>query len=548
MGALHGLIEPEAWQIALDKFGAATGLTISIYESPSRAILGPVHATPLFEAITHGGRDPALFRECTDECLATPGAPVILEDLGVAVVGSPLRHGDEVLGTVVAGYRLTAFPEESAILRFARRHDLPMHVVWPTIRREAPLRRPRLRVYADLLAAFTDTLLRETVRAQEAAQAAARLAEANDAKDQFLAMLAHELRNPLAPIQIATQLIGHSRASPADLEQAREVVDRQVRHLARLLDDLLDVSRITRGKIELRKESVDLATVVATALEASRPLIETRGHTLAVSLPEDPVQLEADPIRLAQVITNLLNNAAKYTPSHGHIHVGATLEGRHVVLRVRDDGIGMAPELVARAFDLFMQGDRSLAHAEGGLGIGLTIVRTLVELHGGTVSATSDGPGWGSEFVVRLPIGVASAARAMRRVVPSAEVSRLPSLRILVVEDNADMREVLRKTLVGDGHRVEVADEGAAGLDLARSVRPDAVLVDIGLPDLDGYEVGRQIRAILGPSVGLIALTGYGQAQDRQRSQEAGFDAHLVKPVSARLLRETLAACHAPSR
>jgi signal transduction histidine kinase/CheY-like chemotaxis protein len=540
MGALQGLIEPEAWQIALDKFGAATGLTIGVYESPSRLILGPVHATPLFEAITQGGRDPALFRACTDECLATPDSPVILDDLGVAVVGSPLRRGDEVVGAVVAGYRLTAFPEESAILRFARRHDLPMHGVWPTIRREAPLLRMRLRVYADLLAAFTETLLRETVRAQEAAQAAARLAEANEAKDQFLAMLAHELRNPLGPIQIATRLIGHSQASPADLEKAREVVGRQVGHLARLLDDLLDVSRITRGKIELRKESVDLATVVATALEASRPLIEERGHALAVSLPEQQVRLEADPIRLAQVITNLLNNAAKYTPAGGHIRVGATLEGRQVVLRVRDDGIGMAPELVARAFDLFMQGDRSLAHAGGGLGIGLTVVRTLVELHGGTVSATSDGPGRGSEFVVRLPVSAESVAPTVSRGESRGEISRPPPLRILVIEDQADMRDLLRVMLTREGHRVDAADGGLPGLDLARSVRPDAVLVDIGLPDLDGYEVGRQIRAILGQSVRLIAVTGYGQAEDRMRSRAAGFDAHLVKPVSEPLLRESL--------
>ena len=460
----------------------------------------------------------------------------------MAVIGSPLRRGDDVVGAVVAGYRLTAFPEESAIGRFARRHDLPMHALWPTIRREAPLRQARLRVYADLLAAFTDTLLRTSIRAQEAAQAAARLAEGNAAKDQFLAMLAHELRNPLAPIRIAAQLVGHSAASPSDIETAREILNRQVAHLARLLDDLLDVSRITRGKIELRKEWVDLATVVATALEASRPLIEEHGHQLAVSLPQDPVTLEADPVRLAQVITNLVNNAAKYTPPHGHIRVVAAREGQHVVLRVRDNGRGMPPELVPRVFDLFIQGDRSLAHAAGGLGVGLTVVRTLVELHGGTVAASSEGPGRGSEFVVRLPIG---EARAARRGVPAAEVqapTASPRLHVLVIEDNADMRVLLRALLTGEGHRVEAADTGAAGVDLARSGRPDVVLVDIGLPDLDGYEVGRQIRAILGPSVRLIALTGYGQAEDRQRSRAAGFDAHLVKPVSGALLHETIAA------
>jgi signal transduction histidine kinase len=220
-------------------------------------------------------------------------------------------------------------------------------------------------------------------------------------------MLAHELRNPLAPIRIAAQLVGQTAANPSDIETAREILNRQVAHLARLLDDLLDVSRITRGKIELRKEWVDLATVVATALEASRPLIEEHGHQLAVSVPQEPVALEADPVRLAQVITNLVNNAAKYTPPHGHIRVVAAREGPHAVLRVRDNGSGMPPELVPRVFDLFTQGDRSLAHAGGGLGVGLTVVRTLVELHGGTVAASSEGPGRGSEFVVRLPIGEA---------------------------------------------------------------------------------------------------------------------------------------------
>jgi len=539
MGALPTLIEPEAWHVALEKFGAATNLTIGVYESPPRRVLGPLHATPLFEVLNRGRPDPPLFSECTRECLATRASPIILEEHGVAVIGSALREDDEVVGAVVAGYRLTAFPDELATRRFAQRHELPMHALWPTIRRQAPLLRARLRIYAELLAAFTDTLLREHVRARDAAQAAAGLAEANDAKDQFLAMLAHELRNPLAPIRIAAQLISHKRVSPSDLEKARAVVDRQVGHLARLLDDLLDVSRITRGTIVLQKESVDLATVVATALEASRPLIEERGHHLAVSVPTDPVRLEADPVRLAQVVTNLVNNAAKYTPPGGQIRVAASLDGDDVVLRVRDTGIGMEPGLVARAFDLFRQGDRSLAHASGGLGVGLTIVRKLVELHGGTVSATSEGPGHGSEFEVRLRRGnVAAVTNGVSR----PEIPRLSPSRVLVIEDNPDMGSVVRAFLTGDGHRVEVASGGASGVELARSMRPEVVLVDIGLPDLDGYEVARQIRAMLGASVRLIALTGYGHASDRQRSREAGFDAHLVKPVSGQLLHETLGA------
>ena len=416
MGALRTLIEPAAWHTALEKFGAATGLTIGVYDSPSRRVLGPVHATPLFEAIHRDGREPALFRSAPASVSRRRTRPSSWTT--TAWPSSGARSGEAMTWS-------GPWSPATASRRFRRSRPsgaLPDVTICRCTPCGPPSDAKRHCVGHD--SASTRTCSRRSptrscgraIRAQEAAQAAARLAEGNAAKDQFLAMLAHELRNPLAPIRIAAQLVGHSAASPSDIETAREILNRQVAHLARLLDDLLDVSRITRGKIELRKESVDLAIVVATALEASRPLIEEHGHQLAVSVPQDPVTLEADPVRLAQVVTNLVNNAAKYTPPHGHIRVVAAQEGRQVVLRVRDNGSGMPPELVPRVFDLFIQGDRSLAHAAGGLGIGLTVVRTLVELHGGTVSASSEGPGRGSEFVVRVPIG---EARAARRGVPA---------------------------------------------------------------------------------------------------------------------------------
>jgi CheY-like chemotaxis protein len=307
--------------------------------------------------------------------------------------------------------------------------------------------------------------------------------------------------------------------------------------LTRLLDDLLDVSRITTGKINLRKEPVNLATAVANALEASRNLIQEREHSLYVSLPEAPIWVDADPVRLEQVITNLLNNAARYTPPKGHIRVSASRENADAVLRVRDDGVGIPAHLLSRVFDLFTQGERSVARSEGGLGIGLTIVRNLVELHGGSATVASEGPGWGCEFVVRLPLGKTGEVSPEP---PATASVVLPILRILVIEDNADSREMLRSILELEGHRVEVAEDGTAGLEAARSFRPDVAVIDIGLPGLDGYEVGRRIRSDLGLSASLIALTGYGQAEDRRRSEDAGFDAHLVKPVTPEQIREAL--------
>ncbi len=350
----------------------------------------------------------------------------------------------------------------------------------------------------------------------------------NRAKDEFLAMLGHELRNPLMPIGIAMQTIrGQAERDPA-VQLARDAVERQVKHLSRLLDDLLDVSRLMRGKIELRKETVALQTIVAEALEATRGFIDARSHVVSVSLADDPLWLEADPTRITQVVGNLLNNAAKYTPRGGEISVTGYGERGEVVLRVRDTGIGIAPEMLRPVFDLFVQADRSLAGSEGGLGVGLTLARTLIELHGGNIIVRSEGPGRGSEFVVRLPVGVPVGPRRRddsRRVAVQAR-------HILLVEDDEHVRKALHRTLTLDGHRVEVARDGPEGVEIALATGPEVAFIDIGLPGIDGYEVGRRIRAALASRVLLVALTGYGQERDHRRSSEAGFDAHLVKPVT----------------
>jgi len=539
MALLQTLLQADAWRVALEKYGAATGTAVSVYEVPDRLILGPIHPTAFSEAVNKARQEPAMFAACVRQCLARPETPVIIEDQGVAVIGTRLALSGEAIGVVVAGYGLTAFPEEAAVRRFTLRYGLPFLPVWRAMRGQAPLTTSRLAVYAELLVALTESLLNENVRLQEYERTATRLAEANKAKDRFLAMLAHELRNPLAPIRIAMQVMSRIGGTESpDVQKARDIVDRQVKHLTRLLDDLLDVARITSGKIELHKEPVNLATAVANALEASRGLIEEREHTLAASLPEAPVFVDADPMRLEQVIINLLNNAAKYTPPHGQIRVIARRENAEAVLRVQDNGIGIAPDLLPYVFDLFIQADRTLARSEGGLGIGLTIVRNLVEVHDGTIAVDSEGPGQGSEFVVRLPLA-SGTQTGSEFPVPKAAV--VPALRILVIEDHPDTRELLRAMLELDGHRVEVAEDGPPGVVIARALRPDVVLIDIGLPSLDGYEVGRQLRRDLGKSVTLIALTGYSQPTDRRRSTEAGFDAHLVKPASPEEIRDVLA-------
>lgn len=381
------------------------------------------------------------------------------------------------------------------------------------------------------------------ITAQKRAESALR--EADRRKDEFLAMLAHELRNPLAPVRNALAILRMPGADERTFVQAREMMERQVQHLVRLVDDLLDVSRINRGKIHLRKERVELATVIERAVETARPVIDALGHQLTVTLPPEPVVLEADLTRLAQVVANLLNNAAKYTDRAGKIWLTALVEGgalspRFVTIHVRDTGIGIAAEMLPHVFDLFAQADRSLERAQGGLGIGLTLVRHLVEMHGGTVSVQSEGTGQGAEFVVRLPLPSKPPARETEKHRPHAAVPG-PTRRVLVVDDNVDAAESLGLMLRLWGHEIRLAHNGLEALEEAARFRPDLVLLDIGLPEMDGYEVARQLRqrADMAQPM-LVAVTGYGQEEDRRRSLESGCDLHLTKPVDPSALAALL--------
>jgi PAS domain S-box-containing protein len=370
-----------------------------------------------------------------------------------------------------------------------------------------------------------------TERKQAEDERAARIAaeEANRAKDEFLAMLGHELRNPLAPIVTALQLM----KLRGDVSSSKEqfVIERQVQHVTRLVDDLLDMSRIAQKKIELKTETFELATVVAKAVETASPLIEQRRHSLSVEVPRQGMPVTADPIRLAQVIANLLTNAAKYTEPEGRVELSAWRDGHEVVIQVKDNGIGIRENLLPKVFDLFVQGPRSIDRGEGGLGIGLTLVKNIAQMHGGSVVALSDGLGKGSAFVVRLPAATSKAMTDSPAPQPSIDKVATPRC-VLVVDDNADAALLLAELCEIVGHEVKVAYDGPQALKLLdEGFQPDVAVLDIGLPVMDGYDLATRVREKLGSSCRLFALTGYGQEHDKQRSIAVGFEAHLVKPV-----------------
>jgi len=367
------------------------------------------------------------------------------------------------------------------------------------------------------------------------------LKQADRRKDEFLAILAHELRNPLAPIRNSLQILRMSASIDPAAERICEMMERQVNHMVRLVDDLMEVSRITRGLIELRNEETDLATIIREAVETSKPLIEAGQHQLAISLPADVIPIYGDTLRLGQVFSNLLNNAAKYTETGGQIWLTARRDGGEAVVSVRDNGIGLSADVLPIVFDMFMQADRSTNRSHGGMGIGLTLVKCLVELHGGTVSAHSDGPGQGSEFTVRLPIPVGRHFVPAQPSVARRHASESAPRRVLVVDDNKDAAYTMAMLLRVLGSEVQIANDGATALASIESYRPDVVLLDIGMPGMDGFEVARRIRQRTEfDNIVLIALTGWGQTEDRNRTHAAGFNHHLVKPADIAVLQSLL--------
>ena len=365
------------------------------------------------------------------------------------------------------------------------------------------------------------------------------LREADRRKDEFLATLSHELRNPLAPIRAALEIIRLGREDPALIEKARVTMERQLHQLVRLTDDLLDVARITQDKVDLKREPIDLRQVLQSAGEAVRPLVIDRGHDMRVELPADPLYADADFTRIAQAFSNLLSNAAKYTPRGGRISVSAAADEGSAVIHVRDSGIGIPHEMLSRIFDMFTQLKADRDRTTSGLGVGLSLARRLVELHGGTVEAHSEGPGHGSDFVIRLPLVAVTPAAGPQpdRALPTG------ACRVLIAEDNIDAAEMMRVMLSFNGHDVKVATDGVQAVAIAESTRPDIAFIDIGMPRMDGYEAARQIRRALADRIVLVALTGWGQEQDKERAREAGFDHHLTKPAEPEMLERLIGEC-----
>jgi signal transduction histidine kinase len=392
-------------------------------------------------------------------------------------------------------------------------------------------------VTAQVVARYQGNALREAAEA------------ANRAKDEFLAMLGHELRNPLSPILTALQLMKLRAGIGAERE--RTIIERQVNHLTRLVDDLLDVSRIARGKVELKEETVELATIVNEAIEVSAPIVEQRSHTLDVRVPREGLAVRGDPTRLGQVVSNLLTNAAKYTPPGGRVTVRASAEHGEVVLRVADTGIGIAPEVLPRIFDLFVQERHALDRSQGGLGLGLTIARNLIERHGGTIRAWSAGIGQGSEFVVRLPRVSPStgAGESGAEAGPTAVTPAAGAIRALIVDDNADGAEMLAAALGAKGIETRVATDPLSALQIAADYAPDVAFLDIGLPVMDGFELVARLKAMPHLTAArFVAVTGFGQSSDRRRTADAGFHHHLVKPVDLRAIDAVIADLAPPPR
>ena len=367
------------------------------------------------------------------------------------------------------------------------------------------------------------------------------LRDANRRKDEFLATLAHELRNPLAPIAMGVELLKLAADDPATANEVIDTMERQTKHMVRLIDDLLDVSRITRGKVELRKTEVELSQAVHDAVEATRPLIEGARHDLYVSLPEQPITINADPNRLTQILSNLLNNAAKYTPSGGRVELRAERQGNQVSISICDNGIGIAPQQRDSIFDMFMQARNTMENGHKGLGIGLTLVKSLVEMHGGTITVSSEGVNQGSTFTIIMPEVVIDAVPSRPHPADGPVIARSGPGRVLIVDDNEDALKTLNMMVRRQGHETHTARDGAEAVEVAQQVRPDIILMDIGMPRMNGYDAAREIRRHpWGERIALVATTGWGQDEDRRRTRDVGFDHHLVKPVDKEKLDEVM--------
>jgi signal transduction histidine kinase/CheY-like chemotaxis protein len=528
---------------ALEKYAAANHLTVQVYGADGRLVTGAVNRTPLFDLFSrsHG---PGMFAACAQTCLSesAPSPPVVVEEqYGIAVVGAPLVLAGAIVGAAVAGYALTTHLSYREVVRLARDCQLPFDDVWAATRKELPVATSRLPLRGELLGILGNTLLSEHYRSRQLEETSLRLAEASETKDKFLAVLSHELRTPLTAILGYAALLRGGKLDEAEERRALEVIERNARLQTRLVEDLLDVSRIISGSLRLQLRALALGPVIEVAIANARPGAETKRIRLDLVLHPSAVTVSADPVRIQQIVSNLLVNALKFTPSGGKVEVRLERRGPEVQIVVHDTGAGISREFLPYVFERFRQADTTEARSHGGLGLGLAIVRHLVELHNGSIYAESPGEGQGATFTVTLPVLGGTEASAVEPVSPTAGTSAildepptLKGLRVLVVDDDLNTRDLFTRMLEQyDAHVTAVASAGAALTALERW-KPHVLVSDIAMPEESGYVLMRKIRRLppeQGGTVPALALTAYAAASDVKLALSAGFSAHAAKPI-----------------
>ena len=536
MGGMHAQFDLAAWRIALDRFGAVTQLSVALYDAESAPLAGPSPGTPLCAIFQEHGYDPGLFAECVRRCLRQSAddrpAVIVASPSGLSVVGTSLLLDGRIAGAAVAGYALVDFCDPVAIARLARTAGVPRTRLWDLARHQQPVPSRRLVLHGELLQVLGDTLIRGTQQARRYEETAAQLATALAAQDEFLAVLSHELRSPLTPILGWTRFLKVER-DPVEISRAVQVIERNALLQLRLVDDLLELNHTTRASVVLDLKVHSLNDALRYALDAVAETAATNGIAVHFHRPAEPLYINADHDRLQQILRNLLTNALKFTPSGGSVEVTLEDSADRAVVRVRDTGAGIAPEFLPYAFDMFRQQEQGARRTHGGLGVGLALVKRLVEAHGGVVSVESGGVGRGALVTMSLPIVADSRPHETPVVGDASDAIQLDGVRALIVDDMADMRDLMRMTLEGFGVEVFSAGDGVDALGALTRERVHLVLCDLRMPRMDGYEFLRELERRDGPRhVPVIAVSALASSADHLRTAAAGFEAHLDKPFA----------------
>jgi len=525
------LFKSAAWRPALEQFGAVSGLSVWVFGSNGRPVRGPLHPTPLAEVFKRHRYDPGILQECAARCRAgvSRQPAVVRHRRGIAVVGAPLTLAGNVIGAAVAGYALTEYPKPEYLHMLAAETGMKFSMLWEAARAQSPLREARLVLYAELLQTLGETILREASRTSAFEETSLRLTEAVGAKERFFAVLSHELRTPLTPILAWTQVL-RREADPDRVRHAADVIDRNARLQTRLVDDLLDINRITQGKIDIRLQPLDVADVLSAAVDGIAESARRKGVGIDPFEPHGHMIVNGDSGRLQQVFGNVLSNAVKFTPSGGTVGITLAREGDHAAVRIRDTGVGMTPEFLRVAFEIFQQHEDGAVRQYGGLGIGLALAKSLTELHGGTIEAASEGVGHGTEMTIRLPLLANDPPASTSPTSSEATLARLEGVRVLLIEDVQDSSEAVRVMLEKLGAHVVVVADGRKALDVLSSESVAVILCDLRMPGMDGFEFMRRLRWAQPVHPPVIAISGLSGADDRERTRRAGFGAHLGKP------------------